>query len=71
MKQTFEVLNVKCGGCASTLTKSLKVEFGEIEVSKDFYPALDEWIDTVYARADKKGKEFLYLQLKKMIFLLY
>ena len=27
MKQTFEVLNVKCGGCASTLTKSLKVEF--------------------------------------------
>ena len=34
-------------------------EFGEIEVSKDFYPALDEWIDTVYDRADKKGKDFV------------
>jgi copper chaperone len=32
MKQTFEVLNVKCGGCASTLTKSLKDEFGEVSV---------------------------------------
>ena len=26
MKQTLEVLNVKCGGCASTLIKSLKDE---------------------------------------------
>lgn len=34
-------------------------EFGEIEVSEDFYPALDEWIDTVYDRADKTGKEFV------------
>ena len=34
-------------------------EFGEIEVSKDFYPALDEWIDTVYDRADKTGKDFV------------
>lgn len=38
MKQTFEVLNVKCGGCASTLTKSLKEEFGEIEVNLDVMP---------------------------------
>mgnify|MGYP003424442954 FL=1 len=38
MKQTFEVLNVKCGGCASTLTKSLKVEFGEVEVNLDVMP---------------------------------
>ena len=38
MKQTFEVLNVKCGGCASTLTKSLKDEFGEVEVNLDVMP---------------------------------
>ena len=38
MKQTFEVLNVKCGGCASTLTKSLKEEFGEVEVNLEVHP---------------------------------
>ena len=38
MKQIFEVLNVKCGGCASTLTKSLKEEFGEVEVNLDVMP---------------------------------
>ena len=38
MKQTFEVLNVKCGGCASTLIKSLKEEFGKVEVNLDITP---------------------------------
>ena len=38
MKQTFEVLNVKCGGCASTLTKSLKDEFGDVEVNLEVHP---------------------------------
>ncbi len=38
MKQTFEVLNVKCGGCANTLKKSLKEEFGEVEVDLDVTP---------------------------------
>ena len=38
MKQTFEVLNVKCGGCASTLTKSLKDEFGEVNVDLEVHP---------------------------------
>ena len=38
MKQIFEVLNVKCGGCASTLIKSLKEEFGEVEVNLDVMP---------------------------------
>ena len=38
MKQTFEVLNVKCGGCASTLTKSLKDEFGEVSVYLEVHP---------------------------------
>ena len=38
MKQTFEVLNVKCGGCANTLKKSLKDEYGEVEVNLDLMP---------------------------------
>ena len=38
MKQTFEVLNVKCGGCASTLIKSLKDEFGEVSVDLEVNP---------------------------------
>lgn len=38
MKQTFEVINVKCGGCASTLKKSLAEEFGEVEVDLDVTP---------------------------------
>jgi len=38
VKQTFEVLNVKCGGCAGTLTKALKDEFGDIQVNLDIEP---------------------------------
>ena len=38
MKQTFEVFNVKCGGCASTLKTKLFKEFGEIEVNLDVLP---------------------------------
>lgn len=38
MKKTYEVLNVKCGGCASTLTSSLKNEFGEVEVDLSVSP---------------------------------
>lgn len=40
MKQTFEVLNVKCGGCAHTLKTSLQKEFGEVEVDLDVEPRL-------------------------------
>lgn len=38
MKQTFEVINVKCGGCANTLKTSLKKEFGEVEVNLNTEP---------------------------------
>jgi len=38
MKQIYEVINVKCSGCASTLKTSLKEEFGEIEVNLDVQP---------------------------------
>ncbi len=38
MKQSFEVHNVKCGGCANTLKKALKEEFGEVEVDLEKEP---------------------------------
>lgn len=38
MKQTFEVNNVKCGGCANTLIKALKDEFGTVEVDLEVFP---------------------------------
>ena len=38
MKQTFEVIHVKCGGCANTLKTKLHEEFGEIEVNLEVEP---------------------------------
>lgn len=38
MKKTFEVHNVKCGGCAGTLTKELSKDFGEVEVNLEVEP---------------------------------
>lgn len=38
MKQTFEVHNVKCGGCANTLVTSLKKDFGDIQVDLEVTP---------------------------------
>jgi len=38
MQQTFKVLNVKCGGCASTLKNKLFEKFGEVEVNLDIEP---------------------------------
>ncbi len=38
MKQTFEVYNVKCSGCANTLISSLKDDYGLVEVNLDVNP---------------------------------
>lgn len=38
MQQTFEILNVRCGGCANTLVKSLAEEFGEVSVDLESDP---------------------------------
>ena len=38
MKQTYEVLNVKCGGCANTLTTKLAEGFGEVTVNLEVEP---------------------------------
>ena len=58
MKQTFEVLNVKCGGCANTLKKSLKDEFGEVEVDLDVMPR------KITLEIEDKDKENLKENLK-------
>ncbi len=34
----YEVLNVKCGGCANTLKSKLREEFDDIEVNLDVNP---------------------------------
>jgi len=36
--RTFEVLNVKCGGCANTLRTKLEPEFGPVEVDLESMP---------------------------------
>jgi copper chaperone len=38
MQQTFEVLNVKCGGCVNTLRGRLEPEFGPVEVDLESMP---------------------------------
>jgi len=38
MRRSFEVLNVKCGGCANTLRKRLEPEFGKVEVDLESMP---------------------------------
>jgi len=38
MKQTYEVRNVKCDGCANTLTTKLKEDFGKVEVNLEVEP---------------------------------
>ena len=38
MIQTFKVINVKCGGCASTLKEKLFEKFGEVEVDLEKEP---------------------------------
>ncbi len=38
MQKTFQVMNVKCSGCATTLKEKLFKEFGEVEVDLNKEP---------------------------------
>lgn len=38
MKKILQVNNVKCGGCANTLTKALSEEFGDVTVDLEKMP---------------------------------
>ncbi len=65
MKKTFKVLNVKCDGCASTLTSKLKDEFGEVEVDLTVEPRVitidieDDQIDALGSALKKLGYPFI------------
>jgi len=60
MKQTFEVENVKCGGCANTLISSLKEEFGEVLVDLDVYPR------KITLNLEEEKREELKLKLRAL-----
>jgi copper chaperone CopZ len=40
MKKSYEVLNIKCGGCASTVTEKLINRFPDITVNLDKEPRI-------------------------------
>jgi len=63
MQKSFRVLNVKCGGCANTIKKSLKEEFGEVDVDLNFEPRI------VTLEIEDDAKELLFR--KKMMALGY
>ena len=60
MKQTFEVYNVKCGGCANTLINSLKDEFGEVQVDLEVNPR------KITLDIEDEKKEALKLKLRAL-----
>ena len=60
MKQTFEVRNVKCNGCASTLKKSLFERFGEVEVDLEVEPR------KIILEIDENEVEDLKLKLRSL-----
>ncbi len=38
MTKTYEVNNVKCGGCANTLITALEKDYGKVEVDLEVHP---------------------------------
>lgn len=65
MKQTFKVINVKCGGCANTLKEKLAEEFGKVDVDLSKEPREitldidDEQIENLGKALKKLGYPFL------------
>ena len=65
MIQTFQVINLKCGGCASTLKEKLFEKFGEVEVDLEKEPReitldiADEEIDDLGQALKKLGYPFI------------
>ena len=65
MIQTFQVFNVKCGGCASTLKEKLFEKFGKVEVDLEKEPReitldiADEEIDDLGQALKKLGYPFI------------
>ena len=38
MEKTYQIQNVKCGGCANTLKKALLEDYGEVTIDLDKMP---------------------------------
>jgi copper chaperone CopZ len=60
MKQTLVVQNVKCGGCANTLKKALKDDFGEVKVNLEKEPR------EITLELEDDKKENLKLKLRSL-----
>jgi len=60
MKKIFEVRNVKCGGCANTLKKSLLNEFGEVDVNLNVEPR------AITLELKEEQEEALKLKLRQL-----
>lgn len=60
MKKTYEVYNVKCGGCANTLITSLEEEFGKVEVNLEVQPR------QITLEIDEAKEEKLKLKLRSL-----
>ena len=58
--QTFQVLNVKCGGCAGTLSKELLGEFGKVNINLEVEPR------EITLNIKNSKKEKLKLKLRKL-----
>ena len=61
MKKSYEVLNIKCEGCATSVKNALKSEFGEIEVDLEKMPR----VVTVKIENESKERE-LRLKLRDL-----
>jgi hypothetical protein len=59
-RQEFEVLNVKCGGCAHTLSTSLDSKFGEVTVDLEVTPRV------ISLDIDESRLEELKLELRSL-----
>lgn len=64
MKKKFELLNIKCEGCANRVKSALKDEFGEVEVDLTQIPRIitldieDSQIDTLRQKVKSLGYPF-------------
>lgn len=61
MIKSFEVLNIKCGGCAGTVKSKLKDRFPDIEVNLDNEPRI------VSATINSQEDEVYLLQTLKSL----
>jgi len=68
MQKTYEVQNVKCGGCANTLKKSLAETFGDVEVDLEVTPRTItlEIPRTITLEIEPGQEEMLRLALRKI-----